>query len=381
MNFILELFNDYTFRLVLLGSILLGITSGTIGTYAVLKKEALIGDAISHAALPGIAISFILIGSKNTEILLFGAFIAGALGALLILLISKNSIIKYDNALAIILASFFGFGLVLLTYTQKIPNSNQAGLEKFLFGQVSTILKRDINIMVIICFITLFLIVLCWKELKLLCFDPVYLDTIGFSSKKIDLILTTIIVISIIVGLQTVGVILMSSMLIAPAVAARQWTDKLYKMMILSGIFAGLAGFLGTIISSAVLKMPTGPIIVLVITFIAFISIIFAPNRGLLWQKLREHKNKKEVSSNIVLNILYTLSKSHSNESHPHTIESMMITTNGKKYPKRYLKRELDKLLLSGLVDKYLDKWCINNRGIEKIKHLEYLDKEDKNYV
>lgn len=298
MESLFSLLSDYTLRIVALGSTLLGITSGAIGCYAVLRKQSLIGDAVSHAALPGIGLSFLLIGSKNTEWLLLGAFITGWIATIIVLNIDLLSRIKYDNALAMILAVFFGFGLVILTYIQKIPNSNQAGLEKFLFGQASTLLRRDIIVMGIVSLLTLIPIMILWKEFKLLSFDATFTDTIGFSTKKLDLILTTLIVISIIVGLQTVGVVLMSSMLIAPAVAARQWTDRLSIMVILSSLFGATAGISGTIISSLVKNMPTGPIIVVIITIIAFISILFAPNRGIVFKKIRERRNKIESQSN-----------------------------------------------------------------------------------
>lgn len=295
MDIFLYIFSDYTLRIVALGAALLGITSGAIGCYAVLRKQSLIGDAVSHAALPGIGLSFLITGSKKMEWLLLGALIAGWFATFIILNINRLSRVKYDNALAMILAVFFGFGLVILTYIQKIPNSNQAGLEKFLFGQASTMLQRDIVLISIVSVLILLTIVLFWKEFKLLSFDPSYADTIGFCTSKLDFILTTLIVVSIIVGLQTVGVVLMSAMIIAPAVAARQWTDKLSSMVILSSCFGATAGVLGTFVSASKNNMPTGPIIVVVITILAFISLFLAPHRGLVWKKLRELQNKKRV--------------------------------------------------------------------------------------
>lgn len=374
MDIVFNIFSDYTLRIVAIGSALLGITSGSIGCYAVLRKQSLIGDAVSHAALPGIGLSFLLIGSKNTEWLLLGAFIAGWIATFTILKINRLSRVKYDNALAMILAVFFGFGLVILTYIQKIPNSNQAGLEKFLFGQASTLLQRDVILMGIVSVITILPIILLWKEFKLLSFDPSFADTVGFPTKKLDFILTTLIVISIIVGLQTVGVVLMSSMLIAPAVAARQWTDRLSVMIILSSIFGAIAGIIGTLISSSVVNMPTGPIIVVVITGIAFISLLFAPNRGLVWKKIRGYKNKKEINSNMVLNTLYSLSQNHEDPYHAHDVNSLMLGENGLKYSKGHLIKELNKLKISGLVEKKEEnRWTINKKGIDRIEGLDYI--------
>lgn len=286
-------FTDYTLQIVSLGSALLGIISGVVGSFAVLKKQSLLGDAVSHAALPGIALAFILSGSKNILILLIGALLTGLLATWIVGLINKHSRIKFDSALALILSVFFGMGLTLLTYIQKIPNANQAGLETFIFGQASTLLKRDVKIIFIVGVIIIALIIIFWKELKILSFDNEFARSIGFSTKKLDFLLASLIVTTIIIGLQTVGVILMSAMLVAPGVAARQWTNKLSIMVILASIFGALSGILGTIISSSIENMPTGPSIVLVISIIVLVSIFFAPNRGLLWKKIKDYNNRK----------------------------------------------------------------------------------------
>lgn len=288
------IFTDYTLQIVSLGSALLGIISGVVGSFAVLKKQSLLGDAVSHAALPGITLAFIISGSKNTLILLIGALITGLLATWLVGLIDKHSRIKFDSALALVLSVFFGIGLTLLTYIQKIPNANQAGLENFIFGQASTLLSRDVKIIFIAGIVVITLVIIFWKELKIISFDYEFARSIGFSTKKIDFLLASLIVTTIIIGLQTVGVILMSAMLVAPGVAARQWTNKLSIMVILASIFGAVSGILGTIISSSIENMPTGPSIVLVISIIVIISILFAPNRGLFWRKMKEYNNKKD---------------------------------------------------------------------------------------
>lgn len=371
MNILSVFIFDYTIRTVALGSILLGIISGTLGSYAVLRKQSLIGDMVSHAALPGIGLSFIIIGSKNTEWLLFGALLAGFVGTTIINIIHKNTRVKFDSALGMILAVFFGFGLVLLTYIQKIPNSNQAGLEKFLFGQASTLLQRDIIIMAILGVCTLIPIALFWKEFKLLSFDPDFAEIAGFSVNKLDFILTALIVIAVIVGLQSVGVVLMSAMLIAPAVAGRQWTDKLSVMVILSSVFGAISGIIGTLISSSIPKMPTGPIIVIVVTFIAFASLLFAPKRGLVWKRAKDYYNKKELDTNMVLGYLYSLSKNHDEPYHPHDLNTISLCQTGLKHSRRNLKRRLHRLEISDLAKAYDgDNWAITPKGLDRMKHL-----------
>lgn len=292
MDNILTLFQDYTFQTVALGSALLGIISGVLGSFAVLRKQSLLGDGISHSALPGVVMSFILTGSKNTEILLLGALVSGLLSTLFIVGIVRHTRIKFDSALALVMSVFFGMGLVLLTYVQKIPNSNQAGLKRFIFGQASTLLQRDIILMIVCGIILLTLVLLFWKEFKLFTFDSDFAKSLGFSPGKLNLLLSFMIVMAIIIGLQTVGVILMSAMLITPAVAARQWTDTLRGMVTLSALFGAVSGVAGTISSSLIPKLPTGPAIVVCVSLIVLISVLFAPGRGILHQLYRHRKNR-----------------------------------------------------------------------------------------
>lgn len=286
---------DYTLMIVAIGAALLGAVSGSLGTYAVLRRQSLLGDAISHAALPGIAIAFLMTGSKTPLILVLGAAIAGWLGTLLILSIVRLTRIKYDSALGIVLSTFFGFGLVLHTLIQRTGNANQAGLDTFLFGQAATILESDVWTIGILGGIAIIIMLVFWKELKLLVFDEGFAASLGFPIRVLDILLTSLLVIAIVLGLQAVGAVLMSAMLVAPAVAARQWTNKLSVMMFLAACFGALAGVSGTIISSSASRIPTGPTIVLCATVVVGFSIAFALNRGLLWDWLRHQRNKQSL--------------------------------------------------------------------------------------
>lgn len=281
--------------IVAVGAALLGTVSGALGTYAVLRRQSLLGDAISHAALPGIAIAFLLTGSKAPLILVLGAAIAGWLGTLLIMSVVRLTRIKYDSVLGIVLSTFFGFGLVLHTLIQRTGNANQAGLDTFLFGQAATILERDVLTIGILGGIAIVVTLVFWKELKLLVFDESFAASLGFSTRALDILLTSLLVIAIVLGLQAVGAVLMSAMLVAPAVAARQWTNRLSVMMLLAGGFGALAGVSGTIISSSASRIPTGPTIVLCATVVVGFSIVFAVNRGLLWDWMRQRRNRRNL--------------------------------------------------------------------------------------
>lgn len=287
------LVNDYTFQVVALGAMLMGIISGVMGSFAVLRKQSLLGDGISHAALPGVVMAFALTGSKQTETLLLGALVSGLAATFIMVSIVKHSRVKFDSALALVMSVFFGLGLVLLTYVQKQPNANQAGLNRFIFGQASTLLQRDLVIMLIVGGMLVLLTALFWKEIKLSTFDRDYAQSLGFSVRKLDIVISAMIVLAIIVGLQTVGVILMSAMLITPAVAARQWTNKLWGMVALAGLFGAVSGITGTVFSSLIPKLPTGPAIVVAVSAIVGISLLFAPGRGMFARMYRRYKNRR----------------------------------------------------------------------------------------
>lgn len=282
--------NDFTFRVVSFGSLILGMISGALGCFAVLRKQSLIGDAISHCTLPGIAIAFLITNSKNIEVLLFGALLSGLLSMYLITTITSHSKLKFDASLALVLSVLFGIGIVFLTYIQKNSGSHQAGLEKFIFGQASSLLKRDVRIMMITGIVLFSMMIVFWKEFKLVTFDPVFAQTIGIPSTFFGGFLSLLMVLGIVIGLQTVGVILMSALLISPASAARQWTDKLSVMVVLSSLFGGMSGVLGTMVSSYIPGIPTGPTIVAFMSTIVLGSLLFAP-RGIIRKWMMQRKN------------------------------------------------------------------------------------------
>ncbi|MGH2697804.1 MAG: metal ABC transporter permease [Actinomycetota bacterium] len=285
-----DLFTDYTLRTVALGAGILGIVSGVLGSFAVLRQQSLLGDAISHAALPGIVGAFLLTGSSASLPLIFGAGIAGWIGTLVVRTIVRNTRIKNDGALGLVLSVFFGIGLMLLTYSQSRPDASQAGLDKFLFGQAAALLRADVITMALLGGVAVVAVALFWKEFKLLSFDPEFGRVLGFRMGAIDILLTTLIVVAIVIGLQTVGVVLMSAMVVAPGAAARQWTDRLSVMVCLSALFGALAGVTGALVSSTGARLPTGPMVVLSASVIVLLSLLFAPNRGLVWDRLRTRR-------------------------------------------------------------------------------------------
>ena len=293
----MTILQSYTTQMVLLGTALLGLASGIAGSFAVLRKESLIGDGLSHAALPGVVIAFLLTGIKDIEVLIIGAALSSITAAWLITITVENSKIKFDGALATILSAFFGLGMVLLTYLQSLNNAGQAGLSKFIFGQAATILARDVYITSAAALIIIVLTALFWKELKLISFDVEYAKTLQIPVTFTLILYRSLLIMTIIIGIQSVGAILISSLLIAPAVGARQWTNKLGTMCILAGLFGMVSAMGGTIWSTTVQKLPTGPAIIVILSVIVLLSLIFAPNRGILWQYRKNKQSKQALLS------------------------------------------------------------------------------------
>jgi manganese/zinc/iron transport system permease protein len=290
-----DLMFDYTLRTVALGAAVIGIVAGALGSFAVLRRQSLVGDAMSHAALPGIGIDYLLTGRKDNLVLLTGAAIAGLLATLAVLGIVRGSRVKFDSALCLVLSVFFGFGLMVLTYNQRQSGASPAGLDKFLFGQAATLIQDEVQKMAVVGAIALVILLLFWKSFKLLSFDSDFAATIGYPVRLLDVVLTTLIVVAIVIGLQAVGVVLMSAMIVAPAAAARQWTNRLVVMVILAALFGALGGVTGATLSSTQTHLPTGPTIVVSVSAIVLFSLLFAPNRGLVWAWFARRRKRDEL--------------------------------------------------------------------------------------
>ena len=243
---------------------------------------------------------------------------------------------------------------------QKIPTARQSGLDSYLFGNAASILASDITIMAALSGLIIGTTLLFWKEFKCLIFDQDFFETQGFSKRKIDLILIFLTVVTIIIGLQTVGVILMSAMIIAPATAAKLWQKNLGPMMILSILFATTSGIIGVLISSSVTRLPTGPTIVSVISFFVIFSLLFSPE-GLIIQFIRKQLNKRAIKINSILANLYTLAKTHKNLSHPHDINALKVLSG---VPPIHL---LEKLEQDGLIYHHKNnEWGLTETGVSK---------------
>lgn len=318
-EYISLIFTDYTIRNISLGTGALGAICGVLGSFAVLRKESLLGDAISHAALPGIVLAFMITQAKDNYVLLIGAIISGLIGTLLISGIVTNTRLKKDAALGIVLSVFFGFGMLLLTFIQKNPDATQAGLDKYLFGQAATLMENDVKLLSIVLGLSLLVLLMFWKESKVALFDSDYAKSIGIKTRFLDSLISFFIVLAIVLGLQTVGVVLMSAMLLAPAAAARQWTNRLYVMLIIAAILGVISGVVGTAVSTTYNNLSTGPVIVVIAILIVIISFLFSPKRGLLMRQILFIRSRKKIEQTKVLLLMYNIAKTHDDVGHPHS--------------------------------------------------------------
>ena len=296
---------------------------------------------------------------------------SGLIGTFWIRGIVKKTHLKSDTALGLILSLFFGFGMLLLTFIQKQPNANQAGLDKYLFGQAATLVESDVWLMAIVTGLCVFVLLLFWKEFKILLFDADYTKTLGFNTKTIDVLITSFIVLAIVLGLQTVGVVLMSAMLLAPAAAARQWTNSLSKIVFLAAIFGAFSGVFGTAVSASQNNLSTGPVIVLVASVFVVFSFIFSPSRGLLFKQIRFIKNRRDLELHKTLAFMHQIAETHQDISHPHTVK---ILNNFQGYTKGTLKKLVDK----GFVIIQSNMWSLTEEGYKTAANL-YNQQTDSN--
>ncbi|MGB0934275.1 MAG: iron chelate uptake ABC transporter family permease subunit [Lishizhenia sp.] len=300
-------FTNPTVQVVVLGTVLIAACAAMVGTYTYLRKRTLVGDAVAHAIFPGICLGFMISGSKNPLYLLIGAILVGWIALLLMDTLVAKTKLKTDTALAYILTFFFGIGSVLMSYIQKSGNASQSGLHDFLFGKAANMVLNDLYVFGITSIILFLLVIFFFKQFKLVSFNPEFAASIGLNVKAYTFLLTTMTVVAVSIGIQAVGVVLMSALLITPATTARLWTHKLHKLMLLAGFFGALAGVLGAYISFTASNMPTGPWFVVFLTAFAILSIFFAPKSGLISRYKLQLNNKRKINQENILKVTFQL--------------------------------------------------------------------------
>lgn len=333
---------------VLTGCVLLGVSAGAVGSFAFLRRRALLGDALAHAALPGICVAFMLTGTKNAAVMLGGALVSCWLGALAVDWIVRHTRCKEDSALGMVLSVFFGVGMLLLTHIQHSGNAAQSGLDKFLFGQAAGLIERDVAVLIAVALALCITVALAYKEFKAISFDPDFAQTVGLPARFLEVLLATLIVLAVGIGLQAVGVVLMAAMLVTPAAAARYWTDRLSIMLGLAAAFGAISGALGAYTSYLSAKMPTGPWMVTAATFFFVISFILAPRRGVLARLTRLFRFRRKTASENLLRTLYNFGESNKDWETPHSIPELLQHRGASV---RQLRRTLTRLSKTGDIE------------------------------
>jgi manganese/zinc/iron transport system permease protein len=308
---------DYNTRVVLAGTMLLGVSAGVVGTFMLLRKRALVGDVASHAALPGIGLAYLVMEQTRPGTgkwipgLLLGAGLSASLGLLVSFGLRRIRRIKEDAALGITLSLFFGAGVALFTLIQALPTGQSAGLNEFIFGKAAALLAADVLWLAVAAIVVTSVCGLLHKELGLLCFDAEYAAAGGWPVTGLDLLLTTLVIVVTVLGMQSVGLLLVVALLVLPPTSARFWTDRLGAMVWTSAALGGLASASGVLLSAAVPKLAAGAVIVLMGSLLFAISLLFGARRGVVWNWLAEWQTRRRVGLDDLLRASYEVIEPH----------------------------------------------------------------------
>jgi manganese/zinc/iron transport system permease protein len=348
---------NYTLFIVGIGSGILCFAAGVVGTFTYLRKRALIGDVISHSVLPGVAIAFMLTGVKNPVYFLLGAISSGLLSIWIVDYVQAKSKLKPDTILALTLSVFFGVGIVLLTKIQHSGNAAQSGLDSFLFGKAASMGILDVQLFSVIAVVNVLCIWFFLRGFSLVSFDENYAKGLGFNTSFLKSFLALITVVTVAIGVQAVGVVLMAALLITPAAGARFLTNSISKMLIYAGVFGFLSGVIGVIISYSGTGMPTGPWIVVVLSLFALLAILFGKKRGVVARMKLRNANNIKINNENVLKDTYKIANKGMN-----TI-SINEIVDKEKYPVQKLKSILKRLEHENYIDQIRGLIILSDKG------------------
>ncbi len=318
-------------RIAVLGTALIGLCCGLLGSFLVVRKLSLLGDTLSHAVLPGVAAGFLWSATKDPLAIFIGATVAGVLGVALVNWIQQSTHLKEDAAMGMVLAGFYGLGIVMTTMIQNMETGNKSGLDKFFFGQAAAMGEGDLNLLVVIAGLSVVLIGGFYKELLLL-----------------NYVLMALLAFAVVVSLQAVGVVLVSALLITPAASAYLLTDRMSWMLALSALFGVISGLLGAFVSYLSSNLPTGPFIVLAATAIFALALLFGPRHGLLPRRLRRRRQRHRIARENTLKAVFHLRESRGFAETTHNLADLAQARNA---PLGQVRLELDRLVKHGLAE------------------------------
>lgn len=300
---LLEFLSNHIYRTVLIGTVLIGVIAGALGCFAYLRKQSLASDVIAHAALPGALGAFLLSvtvfggDGRNMLVLVIGAVVAGLCALFLANLVVQKSRIKIDTSMAVMLTMFFAVGMILLRIISNGPFPGKGGIQDYLFGNASVLTVEDVITIAVIGGAALLIMLVFWKEFALGTFDRDQSIIAGFRPKLLDALIAAALVMAVVIGVKAVGLILMVAFVVTPPAAARQWVNTLPAMVALSATIGGLGSAIGVYLSVSFGRLPTGPVIVLVLFGIFLISLLFSPGRSVIARAVLRNRNRKALQA------------------------------------------------------------------------------------
>ncbi len=356
---------DPAVRLGLSGAVLLGLSCGLLGAFIVLRRLSLMGDVLGHSVLPGVAIGFLITGTKAPGPIFAGALTAGVASSALMSVIVRHSRIKQDAAMGIVLSGFFGLGIVLLTRIQKLPFGNQSGLDKFLFGQAAAMGADDIRWMSVMTALSVALVLLFYKQFAVTSFDEPFARSMGIPVRFFHYLLMALLTVATVISIQAVGVVLVSAMLIIPAAAAYLLTDRLPLMLALSALFGVLSGVLGAFISFLGPSLPTGPFMVVAGATLFTTAYVFSPRYGVLTRFVRTVRKRRRVGIENILKSIY-----HAMERHEGDVTTLDAIAEGRSEPTDVVRRHLSPAQKRGFVLLEGPRVCLTAAGQERAERV-----------
>jgi manganese/zinc/iron transport system permease protein len=298
----------YNTAVVLVGVGLLGALAGLVGSFAVLRKRSLTGDALAHAALPGVCLAYMITGLKSLPVLLIGALASGVLGIIVINQLTSRTRIRADAAIGTVLGVFFGCGIALSKWIQQSSSGgNKAGLDSFLFGKAASMTRDDVLLISVLAAGCVVVIFLLYKQFKLISFDVDFGQTLGWPVRWLDLALMSLLAVTVVIGLPAVGVVLTAAMVIIPGASARFWTDRFGRLILLATLFGLTMGLTGTLLSAYNRSLPAGPTIVLSGAAIFLVSLLGGWRRGVVARYLQGRWFEREVNRRRLLEGVWEL--------------------------------------------------------------------------
>lgn len=358
---------DTSLWLVAGGTMLLSITAALVGGFTFLQKRSLVGDAVAHSILPGVAIAFLISGQKDPLWLMLGALISGWLSLAVMDYLNKHTKLSEDTAIASVLSVFFGVGILLLTYIQKKASGEQSGLEGFLFGQAAAMRLNDLYTYCALALVLISTTIVFFKEFKLLSFNPEFAQSLGLPVGILRVLLNSMMVLAIALGIQAVGVVLMAALLITPSAAARNLSNGLKGMLWVSVIVAGFSALVGTLISFSAPSMPTGPWVVVCLSAIALLSLFLAPQKGLVARLMMQKRHQKKITDENLLKAIYHLGEKENSFAAWFHVEEI---TGIRDFETDVLKSALKRLIRKGHLLRQRHSFQFSRAGLDEARRI-----------